>query len=88
VNIDLVTLVVHDYDVAIAFFVEGLGFDLIEDTPASTGEGRAKRWVVVALRIARRDYCLLVQTAIDRSTLSATRPEVESPSFFGLRIST
>ena len=39
-----VTLVVADYDDAIAFYVGTLGFVLVEDT--TLGEG--KRWVVVA----------------------------------------
>ncbi|WP_040738709.1 VOC family protein [Nocardia tenerifensis] len=46
-RIDLCTLVVQDYDAAIAFFTETLGFDLIEDSPARTNDGRPKRWVVV-----------------------------------------
>ncbi|WP_378743242.1 VOC family protein [Nocardia brasiliensis] len=46
-RIDLCTLVVEDYDTAIAFFTEALGFALIEDTPATTNDGRPKRWVVV-----------------------------------------
>ena len=46
-NIDLVTIVVADYDRAIAFFVEALGFELIEDSPSLTNDGRPKRWVVV-----------------------------------------
>lgn len=46
-NIDLVTLVVDEYDGAISFFVRTLGFDLIEDAPALTNDGRQKRWVVV-----------------------------------------
>jgi catechol 2,3-dioxygenase-like lactoylglutathione lyase family enzyme len=46
-NIDLVTLVVHDYDTAIAFFVETLDFTLVEDAPAVTDDGQPKRWVVV-----------------------------------------
>ena len=46
-NIDLVTIVVRDYDPAIRFFVDILGFDLIEDSPSLTNDGRAKRWVVV-----------------------------------------
>ena len=32
---------------AIEFFVERLGFDLVEDSPAVTNDGRPKRWVVV-----------------------------------------
>jgi catechol 2,3-dioxygenase-like lactoylglutathione lyase family enzyme len=47
VNLDLVTIVVRDYDTAIDFFVRFLGLDLIEDSPSLTGSGRAKRWVVV-----------------------------------------
>lgn len=46
-NLDLVALVVDDYDAAIRFFVDALGFDLVEDRPASTNDGRPKRWVVV-----------------------------------------
>ena len=41
----LVSLAVRDYDEAIRFYVEVLGFELMEDTPLP-GEG--KRWVVVA----------------------------------------
>lgn len=43
----LVTLVVARYDPAIEFFVERLGFELIEDSPSLTNDGREKRWVVV-----------------------------------------
>ena len=46
-RIDLVALVVEDYDKAIEFFVETLGFDLVEDSPSLTNDGRPKRWVVV-----------------------------------------
>lgn len=46
-QLDLVAIVVEDYDPAITFFVEALGFDLIEDTPSLTNDGRPKRWVVV-----------------------------------------
>jgi catechol 2,3-dioxygenase-like lactoylglutathione lyase family enzyme len=41
-------LIVDDYDAAIAFFVDALGFELIEDSPAvTTVGGHPKRWVVV-----------------------------------------
>jgi catechol 2,3-dioxygenase-like lactoylglutathione lyase family enzyme len=41
-------LIVTDYDEAIHFFVDVLGFELVEDSPAKTSEGgRPKRWVVV-----------------------------------------
>ena len=46
-NLQLVALVVRDYDPAIRFFVDVLGFELVEDTPSLTNDGRAKRWVVV-----------------------------------------
>src|SRR6185312_4073163 len=47
VQLSLVTIVVQDYDQAIGFFTGVLGFDLVEDSPATTNDGRAKRWVVV-----------------------------------------
>jgi catechol 2,3-dioxygenase-like lactoylglutathione lyase family enzyme len=43
----LVAVVVHEYDPAIRFFVDVLGFELAEDSPSLTNDGRAKRWVVV-----------------------------------------
>jgi catechol 2,3-dioxygenase-like lactoylglutathione lyase family enzyme len=46
-HLDLVTIVVDDYDLAIEFFVSTLGFELIEDSPSLTNDGRPKRWVVV-----------------------------------------
>ena len=46
-QLDLVALIVHDYDAAIDFFVRVLGFDLVENTPSTTNDGRPKRWVVV-----------------------------------------
>ncbi|WP_077799138.1 VOC family protein [Streptomyces sp. JHA26] len=42
-RIALVTLVVDDYDEAIRFYTEALGFRLAEDTPRPDGS----RWVVV-----------------------------------------
>jgi catechol 2,3-dioxygenase-like lactoylglutathione lyase family enzyme len=45
--IHLVALVVHEYDPAIRFFVDILGFELVEDSPSTTNDGRPKRWVVV-----------------------------------------
>lgn len=46
-HLELVALVVHDYDAAIGFFVDVLQFELVEDTPSLTNDGRPKRWVVV-----------------------------------------
>jgi catechol 2,3-dioxygenase-like lactoylglutathione lyase family enzyme len=46
--IEQVSLIVEDYDDAIAFFVDVLGFELLEDSPAlSSRSGAPKRWVVV-----------------------------------------
>lgn len=47
VRVDLVTVVVDEYDPAIAFFTSVLGFELVEDVPSLTNDGRPKRWVVV-----------------------------------------
>jgi catechol 2,3-dioxygenase-like lactoylglutathione lyase family enzyme len=47
VHLGLIAVVVSEYDPAISFFVDGLGFELVEDSPALTNDGRPKRWVVV-----------------------------------------
>ena len=47
-HLGLVALLVDDYDEAIRFFVDAVGFELVEDSPATTSIGvRPKRWVVV-----------------------------------------
>lgn len=43
-HVALVTLVVDDYDEAIRFYTEALGFRLVEDVPRPDGS----RWAVVA----------------------------------------
>jgi catechol 2,3-dioxygenase-like lactoylglutathione lyase family enzyme len=43
-----VSLLVRDYDEAIAFFTGSLGFQLIEDTPSIDRDGKGKRWVLIA----------------------------------------
>ena len=60
--LEQIAIIVDDYDDAIYFFVERLGFELLEDSPALTNDGRPKRWVVVrppgartALLLARAD---------------------------------
>lgn len=45
--LSLVAIVVDDYDPAISFFVDVVGFELVEDAPSTTNDGRPKRWVVV-----------------------------------------
>jgi catechol 2,3-dioxygenase-like lactoylglutathione lyase family enzyme len=49
-NLHLVALIVDDYDQAIEFFVRVLDFELVEDIPSLTNDGRPKRWVVVRPR--------------------------------------
>jgi catechol 2,3-dioxygenase-like lactoylglutathione lyase family enzyme len=53
------TLVVRDYDEAIAFFTDALRFTLVEDTPLGGG----KRWVVVAPAASTGASLLLAKAA-------------------------
>ena len=46
-HLGLIAIVVREYDPAIRFFVDVLGFELVEDSAALTTDGRPKRWVVV-----------------------------------------
>lgn len=46
-HLEQLALIVDDYDTAIKFFVDVLGFELVEDSPSLTNDGRPKRWVVV-----------------------------------------
>ena len=46
-HLELVAVIVEDYDSAIDFYVRSLGFELVEDSPSTTNTGRPKRWVVV-----------------------------------------
>ena len=52
---------VQDYDAAIHFFVDLLPFELVEDAPSLTNDGRPKRWVVV--RPARGQTGILLASA-------------------------
>ena len=46
-RIGLISLLVHDYDSAIEYFVNKLGFTLTEDKTTRTNAGNPKRWVVI-----------------------------------------
>ena len=46
-HLDLVAVIVSDYDEAIASFVNILDFDLVADEPSLTNDRRPKRWVIV-----------------------------------------
>lgn len=56
-RLGLVTLVVRDYDEAIDFYVNSVGFELLEDTRLD----EHKRWVVVAPPGARETAVLLAR---------------------------
>lgn len=59
-SIGYVALVVRDYDEAIRFYVDTLGFDLIEDTFI---EAQNKRWVLVAPPGSTGSQLLLARAA-------------------------
>ncbi len=46
-GLELVSIIVRDYDEAIAFFVDVLGFYVAEDSASFDGDAEPKRWVVV-----------------------------------------
>ena len=80
-EIGLVTLVVADYDEAIAFYVDKVGFELVEDSPATTNDGRPKRWVVVRPRGAATGL-LLAEAADERSQAVDAAPMREIDGLF------
>lgn len=55
------TLVVDSYDRAIKYYVDTLGFALLEDTPMGDG----KRWVVIAPEIGAGATLLIAQAVND-----------------------
>lgn len=59
-SLGLVSLVVRDYDEALAFFVGTLGFVLIEDVDVPE---QSKRWVVVCPPGARESRLLLARAS-------------------------
>jgi catechol 2,3-dioxygenase-like lactoylglutathione lyase family enzyme len=56
-HLALIALVVRDYDEAIAYYRDVLGFELLEDTTMGAG----KRWVVVSPPGARETRLLLAR---------------------------
>lgn len=67
-HIALFSLVVREYDEAIAFYTQKLGFSLLEDTPLSA----AKRWVVIAPKNANPETCgILLAKAADEKQLQS-----------------
>lgn len=64
-HIEHTAVIVDDYDRAIDFYVRVLGFELVEDSPSVTNDGRPKRWVVVRPPGARTGL-LLARADSDR----------------------
>ncbi|MEV1160012.1 VOC family protein [Micromonospora chokoriensis] len=58
-HLGLVALLVREYDEAIDFYVGGLGFELVEDTPRPDGS----RWVVVRPAGAQETALLLARAS-------------------------
>jgi catechol 2,3-dioxygenase-like lactoylglutathione lyase family enzyme len=58
-NLAHIAIVVNDYDEAIAFYTQQLGFDLIEDTTLS----ETKRWVLVKPKGSGQCSLLLAKAA-------------------------
>lgn len=83
-SLELVTLIVEDYEPAIEFFVEKLGFDLAEDSPSVTHDGRPKRWVVV--RPPGGQTCVLLARADGDDQASVVGCQVASRVAFFLRV--
>ncbi|MEV6964702.1 VOC family protein [Hamadaea sp. NPDC051192] len=83
-HLELIALIVAEYDPAIAFFVNVLGFDLVEDVPSTTNDGRPKRWVVVRPPGARTGI-LLAQADGERQA-AAVGDQVAGRVGFFLRV--
>ncbi|HEX5598656.1 MAG TPA: VOC family protein [Micromonosporaceae bacterium] len=83
-RIELFTIVVRDYDEAIKFFTEVMGFDLVEDSPSLTNDGRPKRWVVV--RPPRAETGILLACADGEEQTSAIGNQVAGRVGFFLRV--
>jgi len=62
-TIGYICLVVRDYDEAIHFYTQVLGFDLIEDSPSKDRAGQDKRWVLVAPPGSRGTKLLLAKAS-------------------------
>ena len=73
-HLSLVAIVVDDYDPAIDFFVGTLGFELAEDSPSRTNDGRPKRWVVVRPPGAETGVLLARADGARQAAVVGTRP--------------
>lgn len=78
-NLLHVTLVVRDYDEAIAFFVDKIGFTLVEDTFVPE---QNKRWVLVAPRGSSGACVLLARASTDEQRASVGNQTGGRVAFF------
>lgn len=84
-RMELVSVVVREYDPAIAFFVQALGFELVADSPAvGSHDGRPKRWVVV--RPPGAATGILLARAEGEAQTAAIGPQVAGRIGFFLRV--
>jgi catechol 2,3-dioxygenase-like lactoylglutathione lyase family enzyme len=84
VRLELITIIVDDYDQAIEFFTSVLGFDLAEDSPSLTNDGRPKRWVVV--RPPGSETGILLARADGQRQVAAVGNQVAGRVGFFLRV--
>jgi len=79
-NIAHIALVVKDYDEAIKFYIETLGFELLEDT----AQTETKRWVLVAPK--NSDGCqILLAKAVGEEQISRIGNQTGGRVFLFLR---
>jgi catechol 2,3-dioxygenase-like lactoylglutathione lyase family enzyme len=83
-HLHLVALVVREYEPAIDFFVNVLEFELVEDVPSLTNDGRPKRWVVV--RPAGGDTGILLARADGEHQASVVGEQFAGRVGFFLRV--
>jgi catechol 2,3-dioxygenase-like lactoylglutathione lyase family enzyme len=83
-HLHLVALVVREYEPAIDFFVNVLEFELVEDVPSLTNDGRPKRWVVV--RPAGGDTGILLARADGEHQASIVGEQFAGRVGFCLRV--
>jgi len=78
-RIALSTLIVSDYDDAIDFFVDKLGFNLVEDTFI---ESEGKRWVTVAPAGSAGSGLLLAKASSDEQVSAIGKQTAGRVTFF------
>jgi catechol 2,3-dioxygenase-like lactoylglutathione lyase family enzyme len=63
-----VALVVRDYDEALAFFTQSLGFSVVEDSVSEDRLGNNKRWLLVSPPGSRGTSLLLARASTPEET--------------------